>query len=110
MPSAGRSCGHDASRLFLLSGISSPIGSTSHSTTIARDSENPRHILIHATASQLYSPVQAGSSAALKLETGITMRIDLDAKSTEQTVNGQQVFLPSFTLENASTRFTTEGL
>ncbi|MBR3881402.1 MAG: hypothetical protein IKJ34_07415 [Mailhella sp.] len=102
--------GHDAVRLFLQSGINSPIGSTSHSTTISRDSENPRHILIQATASQLYSTIEAGSSPALKLETSITMRIDLDAEPTEKEVNGKQIFLPSFTLENASTRFTTEGL
>ncbi|MBR5883283.1 MAG: hypothetical protein IKY97_07420 [Mailhella sp.] len=101
-PLLARDSGHDFLKTFLAAGISSPVGTTGHSTTISRDPENPRHILIQTVASQPYAHVEDPSSQALQMDAHITMRIDLDGEPQKQTINGKDWYLPSFTLENAS--------
>ena len=102
-PLLAKDSGHDFLKTFFAAGISSPIGTTEHSTTISRDPENPRHILIQTVASQPYAHVEDRSSQALRMDARITMRIDLDAEPQKQTINGKDWYLPSFTLENAGT-------
>lgn len=110
-PMLSRDCGHKGWDTLIPLGIAPTPGELHVDTTISRDSANPRQILVQTRVSMgLVSSGNSHNSPALKLETGITMRIDLDAEPTVQTVNGRQVFLPAFTLEGASTRFTTEGL
>ena len=81
-------------------------------SSISRDSENPRIILIHSSVTQdLFAEGKSHSDqAALRLAGSITMRIDLDGTPLHEVVNGKDVYIPAFTLENASIGFTTEGL
>ena len=109
-PLLARDCGSNALRQLSQVGIGALPNSTSTSTTIARDSGNPRHILVRSDSTQKYFVNGDRSRPALQLEAGITMRIDLDGEPQKQTINGKDLYLPSFTLENASTRFTTEEL
>jgi len=101
-PLLARDSGHDFLKTFFAAGINSPILTTGHSTTISRDPENPRHILIQTVASQPYAHVEDRSSQALRMDARITMRIDLDGEPQKQTINGKDWYLPAFTLENAS--------
>ena len=104
-----RDSGFDVVKQLALSGIATRPGGTSYSTSIVRDTENPRHILVRSDSSQMYFVNGDKSRPALRLETGITMRIDFGAEYTEPNADGKPI-LPSFTLENAYTRITAEGL
>ncbi|MBQ2761126.1 MAG: hypothetical protein IJC28_02255 [Mailhella sp.] len=86
-------------------GIAPVYGSATHDCTISREGDT---LSISITFSQGYASMDVAASAAgLFCKGGLTMNIDLAAPPRPATVNGRDVLIPQFTLNNADVRFET---
>ena len=86
-------------------GIAPVYGSATHDCTISREGDT---LSISITFSQGYASMDVAASAAgLFCKGGLTMNIDLAAPPRPATVDGKEVFIPQFTLNNADVRFET---
>jgi len=86
-------------------GIAPVYGSATHDCTISREGDT---LSISITFSQGYASMDVAASAAgLFCKGGLTMNIDLAAPPRPATVDGKEVFIPQFTLNNGDVRFET---
>jgi len=86
-------------------GIAPVYGSATHDCTISREGDT---LSISITFSQGYASMDVAASAAgLFCKGGLTMNIDLAAPPRPATVNGRDVLIPQFTLNNGDVRFET---
>lgn len=86
-------------------GIAPVYGSATHDCTISREGDT---LSISITFSQGYASMDVAASAAgLFCKGGLTMNIDLAAPPRPATVNGRDVLIPQFTLNNGDVHFET---
>ena len=86
-------------------GIAPVYGSATHGCTISREGDT---LSISITFSQGYASMDVAASAAgLFCKGGLTMNIDLAAPPRPATVNGRDVLIPQFTLNNGDVHFET---
>ena len=86
-------------------GIAPVYGSATHDCTISREGDT---LSISITFSQGYASMDVAASAAgLFCKGRLTMNIDLAAPPRPATVNGRDVLIPQFTLNNGDVHFET---
>ena len=86
-------------------GIAPVYGSATHDCTISREGDT---LSISITFSQGYASMDVAASAAgLFCKGGLTMNIDLAAPPRREMVDGKEVLIPQFTLNNGDVRFET---
>ena len=86
-------------------GIAPVYGSATHDCTISREGDT---LSISITFSQGYASMDVAASAAgLFCKGGLTMSIDLSATPRREMVDGKEVLIPQFTLNNGDVRFET---
>ena len=86
-------------------GIAPVYGSATHDCTISREGDT---LSISITFSQGYSSMGVDTPAAgLFCKGSVTMSIDLSADPRREMVDGKEVLIPQFTLNNGDVRFET---
>ena len=86
-------------------GIAPVYGSATHDCTISREGDT---LSISITFSQGYASMDVADSAAgLFCKGSVTMSIDLSADPRREMVDGKEVLIPQFTLNNGDVRFET---
>ena len=86
-------------------GIAPVYGSATHDCTISREGDT---LSISITFSQGYASMDVAASAAgLFCKGGLTMNIDLAAAPRREMVDGKEVIIPQFTMNNGDVHFET---